>query len=270
MSKRANKKRPNKQLRAKRSPRAHASLVLIEALPEYQRSGESAAVSRHLQSLGLPEAPVMEVPVPGGQSRYFAAHKFPGTTDGCRLVVSDDAPLAFLHGSDCNMVQRIDQDLRTKTQSPFEFCSRRLAGGRFETIDLAAITLPNRLRDLQPLAPPPGLACPDCAAVVDPERNEWIHEPTCPLALAQQRIVDEDREYFETHPGQSTRIRPPVMAEVLTAMLHTQGSGLPELPPDHHWEPGGTIKVTLLADGVRARHFENALAVAVPDNARNG
>lgn len=88
MSKRANKKRPNKQLRAKRSPRTHTSLVLIEALPEYQRSGESAAVSRHLQSLGLLEAPMMEVPVSGDQSRYFAAHQFPGTTNGCRLVVS--------------------------------------------------------------------------------------------------------------------------------------------------------------------------------------
>lgn len=174
----------------------------------------------------------------------------------------------FLHGSDCNMVRRIAKDIRTQTRSPFEFCSRRLAGGAFETIDLSAITLTTSLRDLQPLTPPPGTTCPDCAAVVDPQRNEWIHEPTCPLAVAQQRIVDEDRDYFATHPGETTRVRPPVMTEVLTALLQTNTPGLPELPPNHHWEPGGTITVTLLAEGVRARHFKDALAVAVPNTPR--
>lgn len=267
MSKRANKKkRPNKQRQTKRSSLPTKGLVLVEALPEHQPSGMSPAVSQQLQTLGLPEAPVMEVPFSPGQSRYFAAHQFPGTTTDCKLVVTDDTPLVFLHGTDCNMVQRVAKDIRTNTRSPFEFCNRRLAGGAFETIDLAAITTATSWRSLQPMTPPPGLTCPDCAAVVDPNRNEWIHEPTCPLATAQQRIVDEDRDYFESHPGETTRVRPPVMAEVLTAILQTHGSTLPELPPNHHWEPGGTITVVLLADGVRARHFKEALAVAVPDN----
>ncbi|MGV0788673.1 hypothetical protein ABQF33_17330 [Mycolicibacterium sp. XJ2] len=238
-------------------------MVLVEALPEQQPSGTSAQVSRQLQSYGLADGPMIEMPVADGLSRYFAAYRLPGVTTDCKLIVDGVAPLAFLHGTDCNMVRAIAKDMRTGTQSPFEFCDRRAAGGAFEKIDISAVTLKSSWPDIQPVVPPAGQMCPDCAGVVDAEKKELVHQPTCPLMVAQQSVIDEDREYFKTHPGETTRQRPPVMAEILNVMLQTHNGGLPGPPPGHHWEPGGFVTVVLVSEGVRVRRYGDALAVAV-------
>jgi hypothetical protein len=269
MSKRSGKKkRPGKQQRpVKRSPNS-AGIVLIEALPEHQPSNTSAMVSFQMQAIGLPEAKIMEVPSVQGLSRYFAAYRFPGVTTDCKIIVNgnDEQPLAFLHGTDCNMVRLISKDMRTGTRSPFQFCERREAGGAFEMIELSAVMLKSNLRDLQPAVPPRGTICPDCAASIDTEKKALVHEPTCPLVVGQRAVLDEDRDYFNANPGETTRQRPPVMAEILDLMLHSEHGGLPDPPPGHHWEPGGTVTVTLVSEGVRVRQYGDALAVAVPND----
>ncbi len=142
MSKRnGKKKRPGKQQRpVKRTP-TDAGIVLIEALPEHQPSGTATPVSQQLEAIGLPQGWIMEVPFMAGLSRYFAAFRFPGMMTDCKLVVGvHDEPLVFVHGTDCNMVRLIAEDMRTGTQSPFDFCERRQAGGSFEMIPIGNLS----------------------------------------------------------------------------------------------------------------------------------
>ncbi len=48
--------------------------------------------------------------------------------------------------------------------------------------------------------------CPDCSAVaVD---RELKHDPTCPLMLAIEAVVDADRDWFAAHPWATVRHRP--------------------------------------------------------------
>jgi hypothetical protein len=46
--------------------------------------------------------------------------------------------------------------------------------------------------------------CPDCTAVA--KSNHLLHEATCPLGLAMDRVSAVDAEWFERHP---TRQRVP-------------------------------------------------------------
>jgi hypothetical protein len=116
--------------------------------------------------------------------------------------------------------------------------------------------------NLKATEPPPGYTCPDCAAVID-SQNHLKHEQTCPLSAAADRISDEDREYFDTHPGEMTRRRPPVMAEVLSTLL-AEDKSLPEPPAGCHWEPAGQVTVTYLGEGVRMRDLRQVCVVAAP------
>jgi hypothetical protein len=52
------------------------------------------------------------------------------------MMIRDEAVLAVLHGTDCNMVRRVRQDIRSGKQTPFEYCERCLAGGSFTTIEI--------------------------------------------------------------------------------------------------------------------------------------
>ena len=117
---------------------------------------------------------------------------------------------------------------------------------------------------LEPVIPPSGSVCPDCAVAIDTVTSDLIHEPSCPLYAALERAVDGDRDYFRTHPHTRQRGRPPTMAEVLHLNFAT-GVALPEPPPGHRWEPAGAITVIALGDGVRARDFSEMCVVAVVD-----
>lgn len=55
--------------------------------------------------------------------------------------------------------------------------------------------------------------CPDCSAAVNITTRSLVHEATCPLGLAIDRVVDTDRHWFETHPEQGSRIRAASWAE---------------------------------------------------------
>ena len=117
--------------------------------------------------------------------------------------------------------------------------------------------------DLRPVQPPPGLTCPDCAAVVDPATRELRHEGTCPFSAAFEQAIDADREYFHAHPRATQWRRPPTMVEVLN-MFFATGESLPEPPAGHRWEPAGTVTVHAVADGVHARDLREVALIAVP------
>jgi hypothetical protein len=73
--------------------------------------------------------------------------------------------------------------------------------------------------------------CPDCAATF--EGIELHHEATCPLGNGIDAICDEDREYFETHPGQWHYTRPITRAERQT-MEHLDPAGAATNPNHVH------------------------------------
>ena len=117
-------------------------------------------------------------------------------------------------------------------------------------------------RQLQPVEPPSGFACPDCGASPSPDL-ELIHEPTCPLQNAMEDAIAGDADFSDAHPGALVRRRPPVMAEILGALL-VAGKSLPALPPGCRWEPAGVVVVNSVGDGVRMRELDGAYLAATP------
>ncbi|MFC0705740.1 hypothetical protein [Cellulomonas uda] len=69
------------------------------------------------------------------------------------------------------------------------------------------------------------------------------HADTCPLNRGVNRVLDEDREWFEAHPEVSVRIRPVTPPEV--ADLLAAGAA----------RPTGDVIVLNLAPGLRMRRF---------------
>lgn len=88
---------------------------------------------------------------------------------------------------------------------------------------------------------PPNLQCPDCGAIAVGSR--MTHVETCPLDRGVNRVLDDDREWFEAHPGASVRVRPVTPAEV--ADLLAAGAD----------RPTGDVIVLNLAPGLRMRRF---------------
>ena len=112
-----------------------SGLVMIE-LPDLPAHSIGLARQQFAQ-LGLPNPRILQAPFSNGhRCRYFAVYTMPTRATDCRFLTVDDEPVAVLHGSDCNMVASIDQDIRYGTQSPFQYCARRQAGGAFPTIDI--------------------------------------------------------------------------------------------------------------------------------------
>lgn len=85
--------------------------------------------------------------------------------------------------------------------------------------------------------------CPDCSA-------RWVdfalnHDLTCPLGLAIDAAVADDREWFERHPLHRVRFRESFPSEQ-EELRHTSGN--PGLKVTH-------VRVTQISSGVRRRHF---------------
>jgi hypothetical protein len=88
------------------------------------------------------------------------------------------------------------------------------------------------------------LSCPDCPSAFDGRR--LVHDGTCPLTAAGDRVQAEDRAWFEANPGATMRRRPITPAEV--AELRLIGH-----LPQHSAPVFGDVIVTQLAPGVRSR-----------------
>ena len=86
--------------------------------------------------LGLPESAMLSMPFRDGNWRYFLVVAAPFDVNDCKVLERDDTPVAVLHGTDCNMVRRIHKDMRYGKQTDFQYCTRCLAGGVFETLDI--------------------------------------------------------------------------------------------------------------------------------------
>lgn len=102
---------------------------------------------------------------------------------------------------------------------------------------------------------PFGLAgCGHCTAVADDTRR-LLHDDTCPVGRDLDDSSADDRAWFEAHPGQSVRHRPPFWSETLTlaAVLGV------DLPPGATWH--GHVTVRQVAPGVRARNYDGVYAV---------
>jgi hypothetical protein len=89
-------------------------------------------------------------------------------------------------------------------------------------------------------------ACPDCAAVAS--GRHLTHDETCPLGLAIEAVVADDREWFERRPFAEERWRPITPAE--TAEIRAFGGIDPGVDPT-----GWRVHISWLADGVRGRRF---------------
>jgi hypothetical protein len=79
-----------------------------------------------------------------------------------------------------------------------------------------------------------------------------MHEATCPLGLAIDRVYAADAEWFERHPSADAYRRPIAQAEV--AELRHRGL----IPAG--CEVRGRVFVRQLAPGVRTRSFGEVIA----------
>ena len=53
--------------------------------------------------------------------------------------------------------------------------------------------------------------CPDCCATY--RDNQLLHELSCPLQAAVERVCEQDRRYFIEHPNEQEYTRPIARAE---------------------------------------------------------
>lgn len=90
------------------------------------------------EQLGLDGNPSIWMPLNVGGFRCFKLLRLPvSALPDCKLIVRNDAVVAALHGTDCNMVEQIRNDLGRGSTSELRYCSRRQAGGSFAVIDIA-------------------------------------------------------------------------------------------------------------------------------------
>ena len=92
--------------------------------------------------------------------------------------------------------------------------------------------------------------CPDCAAVE--KSNHLLHEATCPLGLAMDRVSAADAKWLERHPSANEYRRPITWAEAEEMRL---GGLLPA-----GYEARGRILVRQLTPGVRTRPLDEVTA----------
>ncbi len=86
--------------------------------------------------------------------------------------------------------------------------------------------------------------CPDCSAVMVARDRHLEHDETCPLGLALDAVVDEDRDWFAAHPFTTVRHRP------LHAVERT------EYCMFGYWETAHMthVQVIQVKPGLRVRH----------------
>jgi hypothetical protein len=110
-------------------------ITMVELLATDMKSDDIALAEKMFADIGLPRANVLSMPFGDGW-RYFSVMRMPVERNDCTMMARDGQSLAVVHGTDCNMVRRIRQDILDGTQRPFEYCERRLAGGAFTTVDI--------------------------------------------------------------------------------------------------------------------------------------
>lgn len=108
----------------------------------------------------------------------------------------------------------------------------------------------------------PRLECPDCVAV---QNHDGVlrHSDGCPFEAASSAVSADDRDWFETHPGATTRCRAPDMTEMYL-LAWTGGMALPPPPPGHRWQPTGCVEVQQIRPGVRIRLCDSLGVIAQP------
>lgn len=90
--------------------------------------------------------------------------------------------------------------------------------------------------------------CADCVGSFDPAAKQYVHAETCPVFVDIDRAADEDRQWFDAHPGEWVRYRDATWAEV--AEWQRIG-GLPPVPAG--LEATYRVQVTQIKPGVRIR-----------------
>lgn len=95
--------------------------------------------------------------------------------------------------------------------------------------------------------------CPDCDAPASGGRFD--HQECCPFLRGQDATSDNDRQWFEDHPGETVRVRPPFPSEQM------------ENSHANTTEPGSWVThviVTQIEPGLRHRHMHTARWIVVP------
>lgn len=118
-------------------------ITMVELfIPDHEPSVGPAEAERAFESLGLPATRTIVAPYNNGEEkrmRHFSVMTMPRAHNDCLFITRKGSNwTGVLHGSDCNMVRRIHADMISGTQSPFEWCERREAGGSFRLLELPA------------------------------------------------------------------------------------------------------------------------------------
>lgn len=102
-------------------------------------------------------------------------------------------------------------------------------------------------------APVPLGKCPDCGG---PSRyGTFNHQECCPFYASQEATAADDREWFEAHPGERVRVRPPLQSEQMENSLAN---------PAERGSWVTHVTVRQMEPGFRVRHMHTAMLATVP------
>jgi hypothetical protein len=99
-------------------------------------------------------------------------------------------------------------------------------------------------QDPRPQWMPGVIRCPDCSGVEDAMRH-LRHDQTCPFGLGLDEQMDDDRVWFEQHPGEVERVRPIFHAERQEQLMYGASAG----------QIATHVRVTQIRPGLRARQM---------------
>ena len=186
-----------------------------------------------------------------GLSRYFAAFRFPGVTNDCKLIVNgdDEQPLAFLHGTDCNMVRLVAKDMRTGTRSPFQLL--RAARGWWRVRDGRPVGGDAEVEPSQP--PACGAATGKHLPRLRGDRRHRREEGTgprtdVPVDRGSARGARRGPRVLQREPRRDDPAACPRDGRNPGRDAPRPRWAAQSPPPGHHWEPGGFVTVTLVAE----------------------
>jgi hypothetical protein len=113
-----------------------AGVVMVE-LPPMERSNSFAAIDE-FSSFGFNGGRLLEVWLSDSESKYFMVFDAQKEMKGCETISFDGEtqPLAWLHGTDCDMSKQIPKDLDGKVKSTTEYCSMKVKGDRLKDMKL--------------------------------------------------------------------------------------------------------------------------------------
>ena len=109
--------------------------VMVE-IPQRERANHQAALDE-FSSFGFNGGRLLESPISDTESKYFMVYEAQKNLKGCEIIsYDDDVPLAWLHGTDCDMSKKIPKDLEDKAKTTTEYCSMKVKGDKLKPMKL--------------------------------------------------------------------------------------------------------------------------------------